>query len=714
MSDKEEIIPFPKPKDDQGIFEALYETFTLFVDHLEGRKEPRVLLAYPKIRFNRNVDINWDALGERAADPAAWPTFDQADIFSDIERVQVTITKEEGKLLPVYNPPPRTFYLNQFKPIDESKNLYWAYQPIDSKDAAVELNSFLYLRGLTYDIVNIIKEDRQDYTIIKGIHNKNGIEDYLLPDSLMKLSHAELHEKMLSGIEIPEEYRNRLLSKAPADIQEKAKKQDYSKYQGEISPGLSWAKYNRVQDESKVSGYVLGTIREYHAYARRVIGWKIPFDGTFSSDMLNYSRGDVYIDDKTGNKYRKEYDPLIEVKYGDSTLYFNILPLTIDPIAKEAYYHFVVSIGLKEGTPALDERTARERKKIWAGLLKEIKKNLPESIPTPEVKLPIAKHKVSEHYINSKLQHSYGKNSHQLSLFDALQPETKRGDITPFEPYKNETIVEGIRLTTREDSTMNAIIRLLKKKSTGNNNYTGNLPAEKVNLGGKEYNAPQIGASLHEIAVEVYEQNYSGRDLELLRETLTTLDEKRFLITYKKLNPDGKTKTIVEHYSPLIKVYGLYRDVSQTEEQSKSYRKRGELAIALNPVLIDQIDTNFIEYPIDIDRRTILAAEALNGRYPPAVIRLRDFLIREISHQNRSLENNKKGKNGTAEVNEEKLPYVLGLERYISEGRRKLIKQNTEKAFKAVTALGLVSKIDRVIGAEGQYKYVFCLNLEWK
>lgn len=391
MSIKESPIPFPKPKDDQGIFEALYETFTLFVDHLEGRKEPRVLLAYPKIRFNRNVDINWDALGKRAADPAAWPTFDQAEIFSDIERVQVTMTKEEGKLLPTYDPPPRTFYLNGFKPIDKSKNLYWAYQPIDSNDAAQELNSFYYLRGLTYDIVKIANEDQEHYTTITGHYNK-GIEDYLLPNSLMQLSPTELDERTTFGtktpIELPDEYWNKLLSKAPTDIQEKARKQDYSEHKGEISPGLSWARYNRVQDEGTVSGYILQTIKDYHRLARIVIGWKIPFDEPFSSDMLNYSKGDIYIDPKTGKKYRTEYDPLIEIQYGDTTLYFNILPLTIDPIAKEAYYHFVVSLGFKEGTRGLDERTEAERQDVYAGLLKEIKKNLPKTIPTPEVQLP--------------------------------------------------------------------------------------------------------------------------------------------------------------------------------------------------------------------------------------------------------------------------------------------------------------------------------------
>lgn len=320
---------------------------------------------------------------------------------------------------------------------------------------------------------------------------------------------------------------------------------------------------------------------------------------------------------------------------------------------------------------------------------------------TGEGIIPAPTFKQSGHYIDAKLKHSYGRDSTQISLWDALLPETKEGNILRFEPYKEEKIVEGIRLTTREDNTISAVMRVLKRKSEPGA-YMGNLPAEIVDYGGREQKAPKLGVSLHEIAVETYQENYSGRELELLVETLTGLSERRFLISYRRLRADQKYD-IIEEYQPLIKLYGVYQGVSEKDATSKAYRKKGEFALALNPVFVDQIDTKFIEFPVDIDRRTMIAAEALNNRYPEAVNRLRDYLIRAIQA----------GSTDTTEMNEDKLPYQLGLEKYIHEGRRKLIKQNTEKAFKAVTALGLVTKIDRIKGAEGQWKYAFHLNRDW-
>jgi hypothetical protein len=126
------------------------------------------------------------------------------------------------------------------------------------------------------------------------------------------------------------------------------------------------------------------------------------------------------------------------------------------------------------------------------------------------------------------------------------------------------------------------------------------------------------------------------------------------------------------------------------------------MILRLNPLFTDQIDTKFIVFPEDIDRRTAIAAGSLNGRYPEAIIRLRDYLVREISN-----------KRFNPEIGAEKLPYQLGLDGFIKDRRRKKIKETIEKAFNAVKALGLVEKIEEIPGAQGQKKYVFSLNKEW-
>lgn len=318
---------------------------------------------------------------------------------------------------------------------------------------------------------------------------------------------------------------------------------------------------------------------------------------------------------------------------------------------------------------------------------------------------PVPTFKVSSHYVNQKTKEIENyEESTQLTLWDALQPATKEGgDIARFEPYRTEIVVQALRLTTREDNVINALMRLLKKKSKGGD-YMGNLKPCVIRYGGEDRPAPSFECSLHEIATEVYGNDYSGRQIELIKETLEGLKEKRRLISYRRRNEAGTTK-VIEEYIPLVKEYLVVDNVTDAELANNTYREKGKIALIINPLLIDQIEKIFIEYPEDIDQRTMIAAEAYNNRYPEAVNRLRDYLIRAIQ-ANRKLK--------TTEINANNLPGKLGLERYVHEGRQKLIKQNTDKAFKAVRALGLVTKIDRIIGAEGQWKYVFHLNRDWQ
>jgi len=328
--------------------------------------------------------------------------------------------------------------------------------------------------------------------------------------------------------------------------------------------------------------------------------------------------------------------------------------------------------------------------------------------PAPDIVPAVQTYKQSGHYIDNKLKHGYDRikkgECEQMSLLDALLPVTRDRDIDAFMPYKEDTVVEGIRLSTSQNKTVDSIIKILQRKSGKDN--MGNLPAQLVQYGREKRKAPRLGVSIYEIAVETYGKGYSGPEWAKLVETLEELNTKKFLISYQRQNKDG-TAFIVETYKPLIEVFGLYEGVSQEDIKSKDYRLKAtgkQIIIQLSPVFVDQIDTKFIEFPVDIDRRTMIASESLNGRYPEAIIQLRDYLIRWLSTNN----------GPTTEIDEQRLYSQLGMEKYIREKRRKLIRKNTEKALKVVTTLGLVTKIERIIGAKGQWKYVFHLNREWK
>jgi hypothetical protein len=329
-------------------------------------------------------------------------------------------------------------------------------------------------------------------------------------------------------------------------------------------------------------------------------------------------------------------------------------------------------------------------------LLKPKRSQYPEIAPVPTFRQ-------SGHYLDQKLKSSHGKQQ-QLSLWDALLPETKEGsDIKRFESYKEDIVVEGIRLSTREENTVNALLQILNSESGGT--LAGTVAPDMVPFGGEQREAPKLAISFHKLAEKIHGPNYSGKELALVSEAIDGLAEKRFLISYRRLKVSEKgekTFDIIEEYLPLLKIVSIHRDISEEEAEKKTYRSKGEMVLRLNPLFTDQIDTKFIVFPEDINRRTAIAAESRNGRYPEAIIRLRDYLIREISSGHTK-----------PEINADKLPYQLGLDKYIAEGRRKLIKETTEKAFKAVKALGLVESIEETTGAQGQKKYVFHLNKDW-
>jgi len=86
---------------------------------------------------------------------------------------------------------------------------------------------------------------------------------------------------------------------------------------------------------------------------------------------------------------------------------------------------------------------------------------------------------------------------------------------------------------------------------------------------------------------------------------------------------------------------------------------KGEIVIALNPIFTDQIDTKFIEFPIDTNRRLVIAAGGHN-KVTSSMQTLMEWMLRDLS-----------AKRYKTEFNEENLPYMLGLEKYVKQNRKK-------------------------------------------
>lgn len=317
-----------------------------------------------------------------------------------------------------------------------------------------------------------------------------------------------------------------------------------------------------------------------------------------------------------------------------------------------------------------------------------------------------ASYKQSGHYVDMKLKHNY--NLDKKGIIDNLTESRVKNLL------RDEVIVSGIKVEVSEDRLLNSILRLLHNKSDiregSENYYKGNMPALKNTYAGKVVDYPVLNFSPSELYKEYTgTKNYSGAEAKYIKETLLDLQDKKYLIIYKRHKIDDKGNTLIdriEEYQPLIKVITYYENITSEEDMildkgESISEQKGKIVVCLNPIFIDQIDTKFIEYPSDINQKTIIACGGAK-RVTDSITRMRDYLLREHSH-----------KHFVTEVNEEKLGYVLGLDSYIKQRRKGALKKSIEKAIEFAINFGILKKFEIVIGSEKQNKFIFTLNSEF-
>ena len=317
------------------------------------------------------------------------------------------------------------------------------------------------------------------------------------------------------------------------------------------------------------------------------------------------------------------------------------------------------------------------------------------------------KFKRSGHLTDQMLKYNYPKDkSPQLNIFDALLPETK----TKIQAANTEIkeIVEGIKLSPSETKVIDCLCRLLHETSQNSDAkredyYSGNIGHELVDYGGdKNTPAPKLAFTLYELTKEYKGGEYvAGKDIENVKQILTELDEKKFLLSYvetTKIKGGGRRERKIEDFRKLIHIV----KISQTEYSKEDIElsKEEETVILLNPIFRRQIDSKFILYPNDINRRTIIAygSHNLSG----AAIRLRDYLMRE-----------RDSKRYEPKISLDKLYYLLA-EKWMKESRRKKVKEFTDKAIETVKALGLLVSHEIKTGATGEAIVVFTLDKDWE
>ena len=332
----------------------------------------------------------------------------------------------------------------------------------------------------------------------------------------------------------------------------------------------------------------------------------------------------------------------------------------------------------------------------------KFKINLPTPLGEVEKK---GKFRRSGHLTDQILKYNYPKDR-QPSLFDNLQSETLKDiEVAGVEVAQ---IVEGIKLSPSETKVIDCLCKLLHETSQTSDAkkedyYSGNVGYELVEYGGdKNTPAPKLAFTLYELTREYKGgETIGGKDVENVKQILTELDSKRFLLSYvetTRKKDGGRIERKIEDFRKLIHIV----KISQTEYNKEDIElsKKEETVILLNPIFRRQIDSKFILYTNYINRRTIIAYGSHN--LSDIALRLRDYLIRELS-----------SKRYQPEINLDKLYYILA-EKWMRESRKKKVKEYTEKALETVKALGLLLSYEIKTASTGEPKVVFTLNKDWE
>lgn len=329
---------------------------------------------------------------------------------------------------------------------------------------------------------------------------------------------------------------------------------------------------------------------------------------------------------------------------------------------------------------------------------------LPKALKEALVSKNRNKFKVSGHLTDQKLKYNY-PGDNQPSLFDSLQEKTKSGLLEA--GVSRETTVEGIKLSPSETKVIDSLCKLLHYNSQNldaekDSYYSGNMGYGMIAYGGEDVKAPKLAFTLYELTKEYKGGDYvAGKDLENVKSILNDLHSKKFLLNYKETTKkkDGTKKVReIEEVQALIKILKL----SETEYNKDNIElsKTEETLILLNPIFKRQIDSKFILYPDDINKRTIIAYGSHN--ISEITLRLRDYLMRELS-----------SKHYTPEIGQDKLYYLLA-EKWMKESRKKKVKEYTDKAIDTVIKLGLVNSYKIDTDYTGEPKIVFSLNKDWE
>lgn len=315
--------------------------------------------------------------------------------------------------------------------------------------------------------------------------------------------------------------------------------------------------------------------------------------------------------------------------------------------------------------------------------------------PLSGAKEEVGVYRTSAQLIEQRLKHEFiMENPTQLKIWGKTIEEMETAGMEPSD------IAIGINLTANETTITDCFAKLLHERSqtidhTKENYYSGDTQKPNiVQYGGGESTTPSpvLNFSLYEIAKEYKGKNPSGRDMERVQNILTGLLNKTFLMDFKVhiKNKRGEYEEAIIRRKDALIMLG---------EKTKNPDKEDAKFIILHPIFASQIRTKYVNYPIDINKRTV---EAYGSSRPSKMaLNLRDYLA--TIHGANQL---------TTEIYLSNLYNKLAPE-WMRESRKKKVEEGTLRAIETVVNLGLVEKWEKVAGKTGETKIVFTLNKGW-
>ena len=323
-----------------------------------------------------------------------------------------------------------------------------------------------------------------------------------------------------------------------------------------------------------------------------------------------------------------------------------------------------------------------------------------------------AKVRHSGHFIDQKLKYVF-PTQNQMTLFESIESTPIK---TKIEKYGFEVKSVGVRLTPPEDKLLNALQKLLHRKSqnfepNSPDYYKGNIGTNLVPFGKDKRESPRIRIKPGELyRAYLGSDRYSGVDIKYIKETLMNLSSKKFLLKFdrkRQAEKNGKTQILtdrIEEFQSLINVIKYTEGIEEFELKTINngddtvFESKEELVIGFNPILVEQINSKYIEYPSDINKRMVLAAGG-HRKVTEAMVLLRDYMLREISSKRTKIK-----------INKDRLAHQLQLHKFIEARQRKRVDKKVTDAIQVSKNLGLITTVELVEGSSGQLKYIFALN----